>query len=93
MTTDNGESLRLIKARYPNVRTGLTRRHAEPTDADFLALDQAFVNDADLASGKPVWVWTVDDPRQMRRLFAGGRIAGLITNRPDRALAIRSGRS
>ena len=93
VTNDNSESLRQIKERYPNVRTGLTRRHAEPTDADFLALDQAFLNDSDLASGKPVWVWTVDNPRQMRRFFADGRIAGLITNRPDRALQLRSGRS
>jgi len=93
VTTDIGESLSRIKERYPNVRTGLTRRHAEPTDADFLALDQAFVNDSDLDSGKPVWVWTVDDRRRMQKLFADGRIAGLITNRPDRALQLRKARS
>ena len=93
VTTDKAESLRKIKAAFPKVRTGLTRRHVEPTDADFIALDQAYMTDHALSFGVPIWLWTVDDPRLMSRIFKDGRVAGLITNRPDRALRLRSGRS
>jgi len=44
-------------------------------------------------SGRKVWIWTVDDKRLMRRFIADPRVAGLITNRPDRALKLRSARS
>ena len=93
VTTDKVEALRKIKAAFPKVRTGLTRRHVEPTDADFIALDQAYVTDQALSFGVPIWLWTVDDARLMERIFKEGRVAGLITNRPDRALRLRSGRS
>lgn len=93
VTTDKAESLRKIKAAFPKVRTGLTRRHVEATDADFIALDQAYVTDQALSFGVPIWLWTVDDTRLMERIFEDGRAAGLITNRPDRALRLRSGRS
>jgi glycerophosphoryl diester phosphodiesterase len=97
VTTDRSEALRHIKHVHPDVKAGLTRRHVEETDFDFLCLDQAYVNDDELdfclQRDIPVWVWTVDNPRQMRRFFADGRIAGLITNRPDRALQLRSDRS
>jgi glycerophosphoryl diester phosphodiesterase len=93
VTTDKAESLRKIKAAFPKVRTGLTRRHVEPTDADFIALDQAYVTDHALSFGVPIWLWTVDDAQLMERFLKDGRVAGLITNRPDRALRLRSGRS
>jgi glycerophosphoryl diester phosphodiesterase len=93
VTTDKAESLRKIKAAFPKVRTGLTRRHVEATDADFIALDQAYVTDQALSFGVPIWLWTVDDTRLMERIFKDGRAAGLITNRPDRALRLRLGRS
>jgi glycerophosphoryl diester phosphodiesterase len=93
VTTDAAESLSKIKERYPNVRTGLTRRHAEPTDADFLALDQAYVTEDDLDVGKPVWVWTVDNRRRIEHFMRDAKVAGIITNRPDRALKLRSARS
>jgi glycerophosphoryl diester phosphodiesterase len=93
VTTDKADSLRKIKAAFPKVRTGLTRRHVEPTDADFIALDQAYLTDGALSFGVPIWLWTVDETRLMERIFKDGRVAGLITNRPDRALRLRSGRS
>jgi glycerophosphoryl diester phosphodiesterase len=92
VTTDVGESLRRIKETFPNVRTGLTRRHAEPTDADFISLDERYATVDDLHFGIPIWVWTVDDRRRME-YFINDSVAGLITNRPDRALELRSARS
>jgi glycerophosphoryl diester phosphodiesterase len=94
VTTDRAESLRKIKAQFPEVRTGLTSRHVQPTDADFFALDERYATDADLNNAPiPVWVWTVDDRRQMQRLIQEVKVAGIITNRPDRALKLRPARS
>ena len=44
-------------------------------------------------AGKPIWVWTVDDPDLMRRLMQDNRVECLITNRPDLALRLRTARS
>ena len=97
VTTHNYEVLRRIKEQFHDLRTGLTRERPEQTDADFLCLDQQWVTDESLRyceqRGIDVWVWTVDKRRLMERLVAGGRIKGLITNRPDRALKLRSARS
>ncbi len=97
VTTQDYESIRKIKAKFPEIQAGLTRRRAEQTDADFLCLDQQYVTNEALSfceqNGIDVWVWTVDDMNLMRRLVASGRLDGLITNRPDRALKLRSARS
>jgi glycerophosphoryl diester phosphodiesterase len=47
----------------------------------------AFIEAAHRA-GLPVYVWTVDDPADMRRLLAWG-VDGIITDRPDVALEVR----
>ena len=97
VTTDRSDALRHIKHVHPDVKAGLTRRNVEETDFDFLCLDHSFVDDDALdfclQRDIAVWLWTVDSLRQMRRFFDDGRIAGLITNRPDRALALRRARS
>jgi glycerophosphoryl diester phosphodiesterase len=93
VTTDVDQSLRRIKANFPEVKTGLTRRHVEPTDADFIALNHRGATDEALSFGIPIWVWTVDEAWRMEQFVSDGRIAGLITNRPDRALKLRSARS
>lgn len=42
-----------------------------------------------LRQGRPVHVWTVDDPALARRLWAAG-VRGILTNRPDLMLAERA---
>lgn len=37
----------------------------------------------------PVFVWTVDEPREMRRFLQDPRVCGVITNYPVRALRLR----
>jgi glycerophosphoryl diester phosphodiesterase len=62
--------------------------------ADFLAVEKAmatrrFIWTAHRA-GKPVYVWTVDDPARMIRMIGLG-VDGLITNRPDVARDVVDG--
>ena len=47
--------------------------------------------EAALASaGYPIYVWTVNDPDVMRRLFADRAIAGVLSDHPDLALQVRA---
>ena len=91
VTTEEIESIRRIKQNFPQVRCGLTTRRVERSEADFIALDQQYVTTERYAM--PIWVWTVDDMNQMERFINDERIVGLITNRPDLALRLRSARS
>ena len=97
VTTEMDESIHLIKDRFPEVRVGLTSERVEPGPADFIALDQQYASDDALATaeryGIKVWVWTVDDRRLMERFVNDRRVEGLITNRPDVALKLRTARS
>ncbi len=97
VTSPDIETVLKVKRHHPHVQAGLTRQFIEETTADFIALDHRHADDEglDLAARYeiPVWVWTVDDRREMKRLIAGGRVAGIITNRPDVALKLRKARS
>ena len=93
VTTEESESIRKIKRSFPQLRVGLTTRQVDRSDADFVALDQQYATEDALNAGVPIWVWTVDDTKLMRRFIADRRIEGLITNRPDVALKIRTARS
>jgi glycerophosphoryl diester phosphodiesterase len=97
VTTPHRESIERIKSRFPRVKAGLTRTTPERSGADFLALDQRYVDDDALSFCErlaiPVWIWTVDDAKLLKRWLADMRIAAVITNRPALALRIRSGRA
>ena len=86
-----------LKEHFPEIRVGLTTQRVEPNHADFIALDQQYASDGALATaeryGIKVWVWTVDDRRLMERFVNDRRVEGLITNRPDVALKLRTARS
>lgn len=84
VTPDFRESAELIKGRYPHVRV---------SPLDFVTLDQQKATDEALNAGKPVWVWTVDDKRLMKRFMEDVRVEAIITNRPDLALKLRRERS
>jgi len=97
VTTEIGESIRVIHEQFPEIRAGLTTQRVEPNNADFIALDQRYASDNALGSaerhGIKVWVWTVDDKTLMQRIVNDRRVEGLITNRPEQALKLRSARS
>jgi len=82
-TPDFGESIRAIKERFPEVRV---------SPVDFVAVDNDKLGDY---SGPPlpIWVWTVDDKKSMKRYLKDARIEGIITNRPDVALKLTRARS
>ncbi len=65
-------------------------------DADFLAVNTGQVSGQLLrcaqAAGKPVYVWTVDDPRAMSRMISMG-VDGLITNKPALARQVMEERA
>ena len=95
LTSESPDSVRTVKELFPEIRTGITAKDVKATGADFTPLDQRFADDEALdycsRNHIPVWVWTVDKRRQMKRFIEDGRIEGIITNRPD--LALRLGRS
>ena len=97
VTTEMEDSIRLIKQEFPEIRAGLTTQRIDPNRADFIALDQRYASDDALALaeryGIKLWVWTVDDRRLMQRFVNDRRVEGIITNRPDLALKLRSARS
>ena len=80
VTPDLVESAEIIKRHHPNIRV---------SPIDFVTLDQARAGEETLNAGKPVWIWTVDDPRLMKRFMRDPRIEAIITNRPDIALKLR----
>jgi glycerophosphoryl diester phosphodiesterase len=90
-----------VKRVCPDARTGLLlsprrrvrelERRVRETRVDFLAPHASLARGGLLgwASGRglPSWVWTVNDLRPLRVLLADQRVAAVITDRPDRALA------
>jgi glycerophosphoryl diester phosphodiesterase len=80
VTPDFMESAEIIKRHFPAVRV---------SHIDFVTVDQARAGEQALNAGKPVWIWTVDDRRLMRRFMGDPRVEAIITNRPDLALKLR----
>jgi glycerophosphoryl diester phosphodiesterase len=88
--------LRETRATHPDIRTGLifaiwndsVRAACQSTDADLLVARYSLLQAAEQI-GKPVFVWTVDDPKLMRTLLESPLVEGIVTNNPRQALAIR----
>jgi glycerophosphoryl diester phosphodiesterase len=89
--------LRATRAIHPGIRTGLifaiggwhVRATCLSPDADFLLPHYRLAAQAEQI-GKPLFVWTVDDPARIRRLFARPLVEAIVTNKPRQALALRS---
>lgn len=92
LTSENPNSVRIVKEQFPEVRTGITAKDVKATNADFAPLDQQHASEEALdfcaRNQIPVWIWTVDDERLMKRFIDDERIEGIVTNRPDLALKL-----
>jgi glycerophosphoryl diester phosphodiesterase len=88
-------TLRATRTIHPGIRTGLIfaiwGEGVVSSDADFLAPHYRVAKKAEKI-GKPLFVWTVDDPARTRRLFERPLVEAIITNNPRQALALRSER-
>ena len=91
------ELVRATRAVNPQVRTGIifalwnpaVRASCMSPDADVLVAQNRLVAKAQQI-GKPLLVWTVDDPVRTRELFDAPLVEGIVTNDPRRALALRA---
>jgi len=89
-----------MKALDPDCRAGLLMSvlsgKIEDTKADFLAVNAMFVNRSFIqrahASGKQVYVWTINDAVTMSRMIGMG-VDGLITDKPDLARQVLAERA
>lgn len=101
VTTAIDDSIRNVKEHFPEIRGGLTLgeelsestlMRIERCHADFIALDHRYLR---WYKGftMPIWVWTVDDKRSMKRYLETSGVEAIITNRPDAALRLRKDRS
>jgi glycerophosphoryl diester phosphodiesterase len=90
-------TLRETRAIHPGIRTGLifatwgsqVRAACSSPDADFLVAHYRLAARAEQI-GKPLFVWTVDDPARTRRLFERPLVQAIVTNNPRQALALRA---
>lgn len=90
-------ALRETRSIHPAIRTGLifanwnseVRNACVSADVDMLVAHYRLVDEAEQI-GKPVFVWTVDDPALTRKLFGRPLVEAIVTNNPRQALALRS---
>lgn len=96
-------ALHQTRAIHPGIRTGLifggkleraawnsgVRAVCESPDCDILVAHYRLVDKAE-EIGKPLFVWTVDDPALTRKLFDRPLVEAIVTNNPRQALALRS---
>jgi glycerophosphoryl diester phosphodiesterase len=95
-------TLHETRAIHPGIRTGLifggtparaawkesVRAACLSGDTDFLVAHYPLLDEAERI-GKPLFVWTVDDPALTRALFHCPLVEGIVTNKPRQALALR----
>ncbi len=113
ITSFNGASLRVVKERFPDIKTGLILGRGIPSyhiltrlqeffpmkrcnkaKADFLVVHWKLLRLGFLErikrNGKRVWVWTVNDQEMILKLLRDKRVHGIVTDKPDLALPLRS---
>jgi glycerophosphoryl diester phosphodiesterase len=96
----NIDAVNKMKELDPDCRAGLLMSvlgtKIQDTNADFLAVNAMFVNRSFIqrahASGKEVYVWTINDAVTMSRMIGIG-VDGLITDKPDLARRVLAERS
>ena len=89
-------ALRETRAIHPGIRTGLIfatwndsiRAACLSPDANLLVAHHRLIPQAGQI-GKPMFVWTVDDPALTRALFQRPLVEAIVTNHPRQALALR----
>jgi glycerophosphoryl diester phosphodiesterase len=89
-------ALSATRAIHSGIRTGLIfatwSASILATDCDLLVPHYRLVNRA-AEIGKPLFVWTVDDPARTVKLFDHPLVEAIVTNNPRQALALRSSRA
>ena len=91
------EAIRETRAIDSRIRTGLifakwdaaVRAACLGPDAGVLVAQDHLVAEAEQI-GKPLFVWTVDDPARTRQLFGHPLVEAIITNNPRQALVLRA---
>jgi glycerophosphoryl diester phosphodiesterase len=89
-------TLRETRAINPDIRTGLifatwndsVRAACLSPGADVLVAHYRLVDQAQKI-GKPLFVWTVDDPSLTRALLERPLVEAIVTNNPRQAIALR----
>jgi glycerophosphoryl diester phosphodiesterase len=102
ITSFEPDTLRRYAAEAPGTRRGLIVegehdaatlvQAAADAGADFLVLEQALASDEVLRAAAelaPPFVWSVNDEASLARLLSHPEVGGVITDRPDLALALR----
>ena len=90
-------ALSATRAIHPGIRTGLifatwkagVRAACLSADCDIVVAQYRLVDKAE-AIGKPMFVWTVDDPALTRKLLERPLVEAIVTNNPRQALALRA---
>jgi len=86
-------AVREVRAIHPGIRTGLIfamwGEDVVTSDADFLVAHYRLAKKAEKI-GKPLFVWTVDNPVLTRRLLKRPQVEAIVTNDPRRALKLRA---
>jgi len=86
-------AIREVRAIDPGIRTGLIfamwGEGVAASDADFLVAHYRLAKKAEKI-GKPLFVWTVDNPLLTRRLLKRPLVEAIVTNDPRKALKLRA---
>ena len=86
-------AIREIRSIHPGIRTGLIFAMwgdgVVTSDADILVAHYRLAKKAE-EIGKPLFVWTVDNPVLTRRLLKRPLVEAIVTNDPRKALKLRS---